>query len=73
MKTIFVLYVEPRFKVRYMGMGGSRHKTRNGIIRGEEGILMEVGNVERGPWNTCNKKSEEKTNWEKKENQLEKG
>lgn len=60
-------------KLDIWGMGGSRHKTRNGIIRGEEGILMEVGNVERGPWNTCNKKSEEKTNWEKKGNQLEKG
>lgn len=54
-------------------MEGGCHKTRNGIIRGEEGILMEVGNVERGPWNTCNKQAEGKANWEKKGNQLEKG
>lgn len=54
-------------------MEGGCHKTRNGIIRGEEGILMEVENVVRGPWNTCNKEAEGKTNREKKGNQLEKG
>lgn len=42
-------------------------------MRGEEGILMEVGNRERGPWNISNKKAEGKTNWERKWNQLEKG
>lgn len=42
-------------------MGGDHPKTRNRIIRGEEGILMEVGNVERGLWNTCDKKAEGKT------------
>lgn len=53
--------------------GGGHHKTRNGITRGEEGILMGVGNVERESWNTCDKRAEGKTNWEKKGNQLEKG